>query len=125
MNTQLSLMYRDASNYKLHLDVVLSGTLSNSDIAEIRSKLVDGQFVIAHQVGLPTPSVRFASRYSFPTEDDHVYTTLADFEDEDLDPAALAITTDETPLMSCSDFMERVRSVVWDEGAEMRRLGMV
>lgn len=123
MNTQLALMYRDASNYKISLDVVLAGVLSEPDIAEIKNKLVDGQFVIAHQIGLPTPSVRFASKYSFPTEDDHVYTTLSDFEDETPTPQSL-ITDDDQILMSTSDFMARIRAVVWDEGAEMQRLGM-
>ncbi len=53
MNTQISYLYRDASNYKQHMMVVLSGVVSDEDKQLIKAKLDSGEFFIPSQVDLP------------------------------------------------------------------------
>lgn len=83
MNTIFFYGYRDASNYKTHHAVVLSGTLTEEEIAEIRGCADEGIYFIAEQVGLP---------HEFPGEicsDDHCWCYFyddVDFEQTDLDP---------------------------------------
>lgn len=120
-NTSLTICYRDGGNNKENTDVVISGLITEEHIAAIRSHLDDGEYFIANQVGLPTPSEKFAKKYDFPLEDsDHVFSTL--FYD--------GCTADEmhthaepTLEMSVEDLVEMFRNVKsWDEAAEWHRL---
>lgn len=102
-NTQITYMYRDASNWKQFETVVLAGAMSQEDIDLIISKLEDGDLFIPEQVGLP----RLQFRWPTLNEDDHVYHELKreDFEIVDL-PPTLEITAKE--------LVENFRNVNWD-----------
>lgn len=43
----------------------------------MQSNLQDGEFIIAQQVGLPTPAEQFTQDYAFLSSDDHVWTRIA------------------------------------------------
>ena len=71
MNTLLEYLYRDASNYKQHGSVVLQGGISLKDI---RPLLIDGEYFIPSQAGLPDLQHRFKDQgFEYPTEDDHAW----------------------------------------------------
>lgn len=103
-NTKLTLLYRDAGNYKEYQTEVLAGEVTTEQLAAMAAKLDDGTYLVAEQVGLPTPSFANLGSPGWPrAKTDHVFTTLADFEEaldegEDLpDPADLL--TDEAPTL--------------------------
>lgn len=123
-NTKIELLYRDASNYKQFDEVVLEGQLTDQQIANIKEHLHDGEALIAREVGLPTPSEKNAEQgYNFPTDDDHVFTTLCAFEDDT--PKAEDLYTDEphTPGLTALGFACAVATAPFDIGAEMERMG--
>ena len=68
MNILFEYLYRDAGNFKNWGEVIFSNK-SNIPLAEIeteiRTNLIDGQFFVAEEVGVPT--LYFDER----TEDDH------------------------------------------------------
>lgn len=71
MNTLLEYLYRDASNYKQHGSVVMEGSLA---LKEVRHLLVDGEYFIPSQAGLPDLQQKFrAQGFEYPTEDDHTW----------------------------------------------------
>ena len=67
MNTKITYLYRDASNYKVWNEQVLKGTITDDQIRIICGCLLDGEFFIPFKVGLPED--RFASW----TVDDHEF----------------------------------------------------
>ena len=69
-NTRISYLYRDASNYKVHNEAVVSGHLSPGEIEEIVSCLEGRGCFIPSQVGLPE------ERFSELTGDDTPYFEL-------------------------------------------------
>lgn len=122
-NTELFLMYRDADNYKAHITVVLAGAITDEQIAAIKPKLSDGYFIIAEQVGLPTPSFEFRGYDNWPNEDcDHVYTTWGDFEDGI--PVAVEMLTDEEPTieLTVDQLVANILAVSWDVEKEWQRM---
>ena len=71
MNTLLEYLYRDASNYKQHGSVVLRGAISLKDI---RPLLLDGEYFIPSQAGLPGLQHKFRKQgFEYPTEYDHAW----------------------------------------------------
>jgi len=69
MNTLLEYLYRDASNYKQHGSAVLRGNIS---LDSIRHLLIDGEYFIPSQIGLPDLQYKFKEQgFEYPTEDDH------------------------------------------------------
>lgn len=80
MNTRISYLYRDASNYKKHNEVVVEGVFTDDQIRTIISCLNDGEYFIPRQIGFP--EVRFGEI----TEDDHCWFELCeeDFEEVEL-----------------------------------------
>lgn len=123
MNTELSLKYVDASNYKSYLTVVLSGAITTEEVTLLSQHLEDGDSIIAHQVGLPTPSELLASQFQFPSVDDHVWTMLESFEHGI--PQASTMHTDKAATInnySISQFVQKVSKTNWDISKEMARL---
>ena len=49
LNTKVTYMYRDASNYKFWGTFILLGQF---DLSDVESHLFDGEFSIPHEVGL-------------------------------------------------------------------------
>lgn len=52
-NTRISYLYRDASNYKQHNEVVVPGTFTQEQIEAIIGCLDAGEYFIPVQVGFP------------------------------------------------------------------------
>lgn len=67
MNTHISYMYRDASNYKQYNEAIVEGELSLEDQNTILGCLDEGEYFIPGQVGLPE------KRFEKITEDDHCW----------------------------------------------------
>lgn len=123
MNTILRLTYADASNYKKDLDVVLKGVITQEQISTLESKLEDGSGIIAHQIGLPTPSEQFDEEFDFPTADDHVWTTIEQFEEGNTEVSDFSTEAAPTIDMTVDEFMAKVAEVEsWDLMAEIERL---
>lgn len=102
-NTQITYMYRDASNWKQFETVVLAGEMTPEEIDLILRRLEDGNLFLPEQVGLP----RLQFRWPTLNEDDHVYHELTreDIEIVDLPP---------TIEMSAKELVENFRNVKWD-----------
>jgi len=47
----MEYMYRDANNFKAFGEILLSGIISDNDIAEIKSLLDSGEFFVAVNAG--------------------------------------------------------------------------
>lgn len=122
MNTRLDLEYRDASNYKANICVVLEGEITPDMISQIGDHLDDGDCIIADQVGLPTPSEQLFREFDGPSEDDHVYTAIEQWSDGD--PVVADFLTDAPPTLEMSvwKFTQIITSTVWDVSREMMRL---
>ena len=72
MNTQIRYLYRDASNYKVKNECVVTGTFTQEQIAQIMGCCDSGEFFIPAQVGLPER--RFDD---IAPEDDHCWFELS------------------------------------------------
>lgn len=82
-------LYRDASNYKAHGAVVLSGAVTPEHKRRLRASLIDGEYFIPEKVGLPSLRERLYE-YSdgSPTEDDHVLHELVELRTATVEEAA-------------------------------------
>lgn len=90
-NTIVSILYRDASNYKNTTEVRVSGTLTQDQIGRITACLDDGEYFIPERVGLKV------QRWNkFDPELDHKWCELnaSSFEATNL-PADTSITAEE------------------------------
>tara|TARA_B100002003_G_scaffold238589_1_gene256999 strand:+ start:860 stop:1270 length:411 start_codon:yes stop_codon:yes gene_type:complete len=125
-NTSLKLMYRDEDNNKTFLDIVLAGLITDEQIKSVQSVMDDECQIIAKQVGLPTPSETLSEAYPFPTEADHVWTTVFAFEDTTPRAADLHTLAPVTsPSMTVEEFVNNMLAIeCWDETTEVERLGL-
>jgi len=125
MNTELNLEYRDAANWGTSETVILAGEITPELYDRIKRKLSGGDDLIAYQVGLPTPSEKMDEYATFPTEDDHVWTTISEFTDEPDSVQDLLTDAEPTEEMTLEEFVEKLEQISeWDVGAEMERLGI-
>lgn len=85
MNTKMTYLYRDASNYKKCNEVVVLDEFTDDDVNRIVATLQDGEYFIPENVGLE------CERFAEWTEDDHPYCELNedDFELTDEAPTEL------------------------------------
>ncbi|WP_425953111.1 hypothetical protein [Ralstonia pseudosolanacearum] len=124
-NTKLELVYCDADNCQVRETVVLSGVLSQVEIVMLARKLQEGDKIIAHQVGLPTPSLQQRGNGDWPNEKiDHVFTTLEAFEGGAV-PHMEDLLTLEPPTheLSIKDLYQSLLDVKgWDVASEWGRL---
>ena len=91
MNTQIRYLYRDASNYKVENECVVTGTFTPEQIAQIMDCCDLGEYFIPTQVGLPEQ--RF-DRYD--PEDDHCWFELSeDGFEETAKPATVEISAQQ------------------------------
>lgn len=124
MNTQFDLEYRDASNYRAAARVVVKGEINQDQIDKISRNLEDGMFIIAHQVGLPTPAERLHNEFG-ASSDDHVFTTLEQWE-ADQPTIADFLTEDPATIdMTVDDLAEKIGTASWDVSGEMERQGLL
>ena len=117
-NTRIHYMYRDASNYKAHGEVIISGELKQEGLDAIIKTLDDGEHFIPAQVGMPELQ---STLTSFPSEDDHVW--------HELEPECFHLT-DEDPttnhdINDVNDLIERFTSIKkWDVSSAIKRLNI-
>lgn len=71
-------LYRDASNYKAHGELLLLGGATSADIVEIRPHLDVGEYFVAELVGVPPLQGELYQYSGGPTEDDHVFHEFVD-----------------------------------------------
>jgi len=123
MNTELQLMYRDASNYKRTQNVILTGGITNAQITALASHLDEGCQLISHEVGLPTPAELMFAEHA-PSEDDHVYTTMSNFLNGLPSIGSLLTDAEPTEDMTITMLISALKVAPWDESAEMARLNI-
>lgn len=82
MNTKMTFLYRDASNYKQYNEFVVEGEITDEDIEKVIACLQDGEYFVPECVGIE------AERFVEWTEDDHPFCELSaeDFELTDESP---------------------------------------
>ncbi len=81
-NTRISYLYRDACNYKVNNDVVVTGVFIENEILDIIDTLDSGEFFVPCMIGFPE------TRFETKTEYDHPYFELraSGFEKTDAAP---------------------------------------
>lgn len=123
LNTKFSVDYADADNYKQHINVVLAGTASVELYEKAIKNLDDGEFIIADQVGLPTPGEM--SELWYDEETSHCYSTIDILEYFSKDGITEAETTEKPTIasMTMSELLERISTADWDLEAELERVG--
>ena len=117
MNTAISYMYRDGSNYKRHGQHVVEGELTLEQIQPFLDG--DGMDFIAHQVGLPALQLEWEDEhYTFPTDDDHVWSEITDIEPTEDEPTIAGLTA--------ADILMRFQVIKgnWDVIEAMEHLGL-
>ncbi len=67
VNTRVTYLYRDASNYKRWNECVVQGRMTAAQVHEILSCCSNGDYFIPSQVGMPE------EKFSETTEDDHCW----------------------------------------------------
>ena len=72
MNTLFTYLYRDASNYKKHGEVVLRGPFTEAQLTRLRSALFDGENFLAEKIGVPLVA-HWAGDEFAENEDDHPF----------------------------------------------------
>ena len=75
MKTKITYMYRDASNYKVHNQAILEGSMTPEQWDAINASLEDGEYFIPEAVGMPEE--RFDDGW---TEDDHHFFEMGSYE---------------------------------------------
>ena len=110
-NIRLIYLYRDASNYKQHGEVILSNktllTVEEID-QQIRSHLSDGLFFIAQQVQLEE---RF---FAVVNEDDHPWHEFVQVE-ATTDPTFDPVPESKRDITQFLKELERAHQIGWDE----------
>ena len=104
MNTKISFLYRDASNYKVYNDVVVSGTFTVEQIGQITDSLEGGMYFIPEQIYWPV------ERFGSITDDDHPWCELCE---NDFETTAQKPTIPMTAAEVVDCFVEAKNN--WDE----------
>ena len=122
MNTKLTIQYTDASNYKTLTTVILAGKLTAEHVGTIRANLDEGRFIIAHQLGLPSPLDNFVEKFGLDEEDDHVWSHLPDLDAGELDLERLYTDEQPTVRLSVDDLAAKIDGIEWNVDAEWARV---
>ena len=110
-NIRFIYLYRDASNYKQHGEVILSNetqlTVEEID-QQVRSHLSDGSFFIAQQV-------HFEERFfAVVNEDDHPWHEFVQVE-ATADPVFDPVPEEKRDIAQFMQELEQVHHAGWDE----------
>lgn len=82
MNTEVSYLYRDGSNYKSSGEVVFTGTLPE----DVRQRMMDeGEVFLAHSVRVPEVFL-YQQGYRYDEDSDHCYHEIFGVENTDKEP---------------------------------------
>ena len=103
-------LYRDASNYKSWGSLLLEGSATETELAQLRTKLNSEEFFIAEQIGIPALYAKLWEFSDVPTEDDHVWHTFHALRRAEVEEITCV------PWGSVSELIARFTSVnKWDE----------
>ncbi|MES1991709.1 MAG: hypothetical protein V4441_12265 [Pseudomonadota bacterium] len=106
--TIFEYLYRDASNYKAHGAVLLSGRLDDAAERKIRDQLSADPYFVASELGVPDlRSELWKYSGGCPNEDDHLWHEFVRFGDANL--------TDVQTLNFCGsvdDFVARILVII-------------
>lgn len=97
-NTHINYLYRDASNYKKHNEVIIPGTFTEEQIHTIIDCLQGGEHFIPSEVNLP--EIRFEDR----TEADHPWFEL---DEDGFEETEAKVTCHISPEDLVKLFLER------------------
>lgn len=112
MNTKISYLYRDADNYKTHIECVINGLLSEEQKKKILDCRQEGEWFIPSQVGLDE-----YRNWPVDLEVDHPWFELEEYSfSETNEKASVDITAEElvAAFEKCKD--------KWDEFAWLNDL---
>lgn len=87
MNTEINYLYRDASNYKNHGSIIVSGHDPKAE-KKFEQLLDGGEYFIARQVGFPDLFLWESEDYDFAfnPEDDHCFHEMGEILPTNADP---------------------------------------
>ena len=102
-------MYRDAGNFKAFGTIILQGTLETIDQELLRSRLSDGEFIIAEQVGVPPLYTELYRWSGGATNSDHCWHEFIGFRE--IPPPEM-----DSAIWKAKEFVNRFASVkAWDQ----------
>lgn len=114
MNTRISYIYRDASNYKAGSSVVVEGEINPEQIQIIASALDEGLYFIPSQVGLDDLQGQLQG-YDSVDELDEDGVNPDDHPWHELHEGGFESTNDQTTVaLTVSELTESFRSATWD-----------
>lgn len=99
-------LYRDAGNWKAWGQLLLEGTPTSNDLAELDASFESGELFIAEQLGVPTLFQTFWTQYGGPTQDDHPWHEFAGVR-----PATQAEISHGPIWATMQALVERARSI--------------
>ena len=122
MNTRISYLYRDASNYKAAETVVVAGQLDAVAFSAALATAARGAGISPDafspvDLGLPPAQAQMWARNAM-SDDDHIYNELISIEPTE-EPATCA--TSAADLLAAA---ERAARAGYDVGGAMRALGL-
>lgn len=88
----MEYLYRDADNFKAWGKILLSETLSENDVTEIKSLLDYGEHFVAEEVDIPVLYQELWKYSNGPTVSDHAYHEFSELRpasEEDVTSTAL------------------------------------
>jgi len=118
-HTLLSYRYRDASNYKAHGAVLLSGEPTPELRRRLQASLIDGEHFIPEKVGLPSLREQlYQHSDGDPADDDHLLHEFVDLREAlPAEVASQPLTGDLTGLVA--RFEATARRGWWTDTAEL------
>lgn len=124
-NTRILLTYTSGNQDKTDKEFVVKGELNSEQVERIQGGLIDGEFIIAHEVGLPTPSENFYGFNDYPSKEyDHIFTRLPEFMHDEVDIESMI--TDEVACtnVTIEELSHKILNAEWDLDAEIARIGL-
>jgi len=110
MWTIFEYCYRDAANFKAFGKLWLEGEMAPAERRVIESRLADGEYFIAEQVGIPPLYDQLYSLSDGHTSDDHCWHELFDIR------YAAILPADAKPWGSVDDLVRRFGTAgEWDQ----------
>ena len=114
MNTKIEYLYRDASNYKQHNEVVIAGEMTPQDAERIAAHMFEGDGFVPRQVGLPETRIM-----DYRTDDDHALFEWEIGVDDEGVPFGYTLVEDEPTVdQTVSELVENFEAInsdtAWD-----------
>ncbi|WP_411839814.1 hypothetical protein [Paracoccus sp. ME4] len=117
MNTKITYMYRDGSNFKTSHSLVLSGELDAARIAEAMAagdaSIGDEPQFIPGQIGLPDLQDEFVGPSMWVDGQDHPWHALIGIEPTSAAPSPAGPHGERLP--TAAEFLDRLMTTEWDE----------